>query len=78
MINYFELANEEFLKERDENRVAAILKANCRLKGILELHHEINEMLKKAENGDFTELVETFISHQMAIKHESKKIFSKF
>ena len=78
MIDYFKTAHDDFLKERDTNRVTAIYKANARLKGISKHQDEINELLEEAKNGDFTQLVETFVSAEVAEKYESKKIFSKW
>ena len=70
MIDYFRWADETYKTERDKNRLIAIGKAKAQLKAIEKSRININYMLEQAQEGNFTALVETFVSVEVAEKYE--------
>lgn len=70
MLNYFELAEEFYVTERDKNRLTAICKAKDHLNELEKSRVDIVYMLEDAKRGNFAALVETYVSVEIAKKYE--------
>jgi len=70
MTSEFELADKEFLTTRTKYRVEAIAKARANLKRLEREIDNVKAELEKAKHGDFTQLVEKYISPKLSEEFE--------